>query len=285
MSRESGYLAGLRALTLVDRPADATAVYDGEIDPVFTIGPKVHGGSAQMLSALAAQTGFVDTAEASGAGPVDPPSPVAISSDFLHAPDPGAVQVRVWVRKRGRQVSVVEVDLQQNGRTTIHSSVTLGRLDDTASTYSADHPLLALPVEPPADALALADTPVAQINHLTALLDFAAVGSSLPFLEGGQGEPRTLLWLKPKGEEPDAGFTILCADISMPVVMNRGMFGWAPTVQLSTYVRRNPAPGWLRVSASSSEIQSGWFEEDHVVIDSTGAVVAQSRQLALIPQG
>lgn len=65
--------------------------------------------------------------------------------------------------------------------------------------------------------------------------------------------------------------------------MNLGMFGWAPTVQLTTYVNRIPAPGWLRFAASAQEVGQGMFAEDHVVVDSTGATVAQSRQLALIP--
>ena len=77
---------------------------------------------------------------------------------------------------------------------------------------------------------------------------------------------------------------MLVCDISPPVVMNLALFGWAPTVQLTTYVRRHPAPGWLRFAATSTEVGPGMFEEDHLVVDSTGTVVAQSRQLALIPQ-
>jgi hypothetical protein len=65
--------------------------------------------------------------------------------------------------------------------------------------------------------------------------------------------------------------------------MNLGHFGWSPTVQMTTYLRRVPAPGWLRVIATAREVGERMFDEDHLVIDSTGAVVAQSRQLALIP--
>jgi hypothetical protein len=65
--------------------------------------------------------------------------------------------------------------------------------------------------------------------------------------------------------------------------MNLHLFGWAPTVQLTTYLRRRPAPGWLRIQASSTEVGHGWFEEDHLVLDSTGQVVVQSRQLAMLP--
>jgi hypothetical protein len=97
------------------------------------------------------------------------------------------------------------------------------------------------------------------------------------------------MWARPRpGDETDIDtavlFALMAGDISAPVTMNRGMFGWAPTVQLTVYLRRVPAPGWLRVRAESTVLGSTWFEEDHTVVDSTGAVVVQSRQLAMIPR-
>ena len=97
------------------------------------------------------------------------------------------------------------------------------------------------------------------------------------------------MWVRPyagDSADPDTAvyFALMTGDISAPVTMNRGMFGWAPTVQLTTYLRKLPAPGWLRVAASSTLIGDTWFEEDHLVLDSTGAVVVQSRQLAMVPR-
>ena len=98
------------------------------------------------------------------------------------------------------------------------------------------------------------------------------------------------MWLRPfAADEADTDtallFALMAGDISAPVTMNRGMFGWAPTVQLTTYLRRRPSPGWLRVMASSTVMGTTWFEEDHLILDATGAVVVQSRQLAMIPKG
>ena len=59
-----------------------------------------------------------------------------------------------------------------------------------------------------------------------------------------------------------------------------GNLGWAPTVQLQVLVRALPAPGWCLVEARSSEIAGGWVDEDYRIWDSTGRLVAQSRQLA-----
>ena len=43
------------ALTEIGRTAEQTITYRAEVDPVFTIGPKVHGGSLQMVVAHAAR--------------------------------------------------------------------------------------------------------------------------------------------------------------------------------------------------------------------------------------
>src|SRR5690606_9566898 len=108
------------------------------------------------------------------------------------------------------------------------------------------------------------------------------------FLAGETGEPRLRLWMRPREgdqNDPDVSmyFAMMAADMSPPVPANLGSFGWAPTVQMTTYLRRRPAPGWLRIIATTHEVGGRMFDEDQLVIDSTGAVVAQSRQLALMP--
>ena len=62
-----------------------------------------------------------------------------------------------------------------------------------------------------------------------------------------------------------------------------GLMGWAPTVQLQVLVRALPAPGWCLVEARASEVAGGWLDEDYRIWDSTGRLVAQSRQLARAP--
>ena len=78
----SELLTAVRALTR--RPGDRVGVaYWATIDPVFTIGPKVHGGSLQMIAVGAARAAFTELAPMAG-GLV----PVAIASDYLAAPNP-----------------------------------------------------------------------------------------------------------------------------------------------------------------------------------------------------
>lgn len=265
--------------------------YQATIDPIWTIGPKVHGGTMMALCAAGARRRLLEGSNepepGSGLGSVQP---LAVSANYLAAPDPGEVQLTATVRKRGKQVSFVDVELSQGDRIAVRASVTLGIPDSEDPRYSGDSKLATLPAEPPADAVILTpEHPMGQIVHVAQGCDMRVDGTSAHFLTGSQGEPEVRMWVRPaEGDERDLDtavlFAIMTGDICAPVTMNRGMFGWAPTVQLTTYLRRRPAPGWLRVMASSSVLGGTWFEEDHTVLDSTGAVVVQSRQLAMIPR-
>ena len=283
MSSASPFKAAT-TLTALEIAAD-TASFAGAIDSTWTIGPKVHGGAMLAVCAAAARQQIVAT---------DPDQadiqPLAVSVSYLAAPDPGEVALTTVVRKRGRQVSHVDVELTQAGRVAVRAVVTLGRPDSEELHLQTPTSLASMAVEPPAETLAVAgDHPMAAIVHVAKGCEMRIDPSSASFLTGQQGEAEIRLWVRPfAGDEADVDtavlFALMTGDISAPVTMNRGMFGWAPTVQLTTYLRRRPAPGWLRVAATSTVIGSTWFEEDHVVLDSTGAVVVQSRQLAMVPR-
>jgi acyl-coenzyme A thioesterase PaaI-like protein len=81
-------------------------VYDGELNEHWTIGPKVHGGAMLALCANAARMEHSS----------DGVEPIAVSGNFLWAPDPGPMQVVTTVRKRGRRVSLIDVELNQGDR-------------------------------------------------------------------------------------------------------------------------------------------------------------------------
>lgn len=271
-----------RDLTALTATGDGT--WQAHIAPVWTIGPKVHGGCMLALCAAAARRAILDA----GADPAV--QPLAVSASFVSAPNPGDVDLATTVRKQGKQVGVVDVELSQEGRVAVRANVTLGAPDSGDPLHVVPHRVTAMPVEPTADAVVVTpDHPMGQIVRFAGLAGIHVDGSTAHFLSGREGEPSVSMWTRPlPGDEADpdvsALFALMAGDISAPVTMNRGLFGWAPTVQLTAYLRRMPAPGWLRVMAESSVLGSTWFEEDHTVVDSTGAVVVQTRQLAMIPR-
>jgi hypothetical protein len=87
-------------------------------------------------------------------------------------------------------------------------------------------------------------------------------------------------WLRLKdARQPDTTMLMMALDALPPVAFDLGILGWTPTLEFTGHIRRRPAPGWLQVSLSSENVGGGMMEEDASIWDSTGALVAQSRQL------
>jgi hypothetical protein len=106
----------------------------------------------------------------------------------------------------------------------------------------------------------------------------------------GRGRPSGAMrmrgWFRLPHEEPlDTMALLLATDAYPPTIFNGDLpVGWTPTVELTTHVRARPAPGWLRCAFTTRYVTGGFLEEDGVVWDETGTLVAQSRQLALVPR-
>jgi hypothetical protein len=100
------------------------------------------------------------------------------------------------------------------------------------------------------------------------------------------GEARIRGWFAFADHEPiDAIGLLLVADAFSPPVFNTELpVGWAPTVELTVHIRGVPAPGPLRCSFRSRFVHDGMLDEDGEIWDSSGVLVAQSRQLALAPR-
>ena len=91
---------------------------------------------------------------------------------------------------------------------------------------------------------------------------------------------QTAWWRFADGADPDGLSAVLAVDSFIPVVFALGVRTWCPTLELSTYLRARPAPGWLRVQRRTRLLSQGFFDEDASVWDSNDVLVMQSRQLA-----
>lgn len=254
------------------------AVFDAELNKHWTIGSKVHGGAMVALCANAARTAHGGDGQRPGL------QAVAVSANFLSAPDPGEMRLVTSIRKRGRRISVVDVELNQGDRTAVHAVVTLGEPEHDAAPLLSANPVgdLMAP-EPPDDVAPIGPGhPSAGLVHLGEGCDIRPLLSTQASVTDGR-PPIFQMWARPRGVAPDALFALLCGDLSAPVTFAVKRTGWAPTVQLTAFLRALPADGWLRVICTCIEIGQDWFDEDHLVVDSAGRIVAQSRQLALVP--
>lgn len=101
---------------------------------------------------------------------------------------------------------------------------------------------------------------------------------------GAAGEAVVEGWIRFRdGAAPDTMSLPLWCDAFPPSLypMVRDV-GWVPTVELTVHPRRRPAPGWLQASLRCDDLSGGQMIETGTLWDSTGALVAHSRQLGLL---
>jgi acyl-CoA thioesterase len=108
---------------------------------------------------------------------------------------------------------------------------------------------------------------------------------SLPSRATGQPDEASdmAFWLRFRdGRPPDPLSFVALVDAAMPAVMALGVPG-PSTIALTVHVRNRPAPGWLACRSTTRFLMKGYHEEDFEAWDETGRLVAQARQLAVVP--
>jgi acyl-CoA thioesterase len=270
-----------RALTLTG--TDIEGSEGAHLDAGWQIGNAINGG---LLLALAGSALRRRLSQDSGHA-----DPFAISAYYLSASVPGPATIRTQMVRRGRsisngEVSILQTDAQGREVERLRALATYGDLDDVAGDVQTS----ATPPEMPGPdrCFSAAQAPPGFLKHASFLqrLDLRLDPSTSGWAVGkpsGRGELRG--WLRlPDGREPDPIMLLLAVDALPPVAFELGVAGWTPTLELTVHVRAKPAPGWLRIALSTVNYAGGFMEEDAEVWDSTGRLVAQSRQLARVVQ-
>ena len=214
------------------------------------------------------------------------PDPIAVSAYYLSAAAPGKATVHVDVRREGGSVATAAVDLRQGDDTRITALATyadLDRLGDDVRT-TAEEPHL-----PPPDECVPNTMAPPEVRAIAPLMDRFDMRFHPDHVGWAVGQPSgsgvLSAWFRlVDGREPDPVSLLMVVDALPPVTFDLGMMGWAPTLELTAHVRAKPAPGWLKVRHATRNMAGGMFEEDCEVWDSTGRLVAQSRQLARAPR-
>jgi acyl-CoA thioesterase len=251
-------------VTAVRRDPLRPGGYDAQLDLGWSIGGKPNGG---YLMALLANAGL---------DAMHRPHALVASAHFLRPPDGGDAQLSVDVVKSGRTVSTARVSLAQQGRPCLDMLLTAGELPKEPPEH-AGYPLPSMPRPEECRARSADDIPIELLDHVDVRLDPATVPAPPTVTD-----PVVRGWMRFRdGAEPDALSLLLAVDVCPPTVFHLGRLGWAPTVELTCLTRAEPAPGWLAFEARLTVLAGGWFDEEATVWDSTGRLVAQSRQLAL----
>lgn len=272
MADDPGPFARSTAVHRRDGSGDAGR-YDSTIVDGWDIGGNANGGYLLAIVARAM------------AHHLGRPDPVTVTAHYLAPGQPGDARVDVTTVRRGRRFSTARADMVAD-RTLLSALGTFGDLEPTGpgDVTRVDATPPGLP--PPGNCEAMDDRegfPPSFMDRVDLRLhpDDAGFSRGEP-----SGMPRVRGWFRFPGEEPVDTVGLLCVlDAFPPTVFNAALpVAWVPTIEFTAHVRARPAPGWLRCEFTTRFVTGGFLEEDGVVWDADGRVVAQSRQLALVPR-
>lgn len=247
---------------------EASDRYAATIEPGWDIVGNANGGYLMAIAARAA-------ADAAGGR-----RPVAITAHFLAPGRPGPVHINTHVAKTGRRFTTVSATMVDGSRTLL---AMLGSFADARNSANPIERIEAAPPDmpPPSDCVPIepAETfPPPFMGKVELRLHPEDAGMT-------SGVPRFRGWFRLRDHEPIDHFGLLVAVDSFPPTIFAAQMpvAWTPTLELTAHVRGLPEPGWLRCEFTTRFISDGYLEEDGEVWDSSGRLVAQSRQLALLP--
>lgn len=243
------------------------------IAPGWDIAGNANGGYLLVLAARA-------MAEAA-----DRPDPVTLTAHYLRPGKPGPAEVHAACVRSGRSFATTTAALVADGAPLLHALATFGDLEAATGPERVDAAPPELPA--PEDCAAQRAGPEAGPPFM-AQVDLRLHPDDAGFRRGEpSGEPRVRGWFRLRDASPiDSLGLLLAVDAFPPTIFNARLpLGWAPTLELTAHVRARPAPGWLRCAFTTRFVTGGFLEEDGEVWDSAGRLVAQSRQLALVPRG
>jgi acyl-CoA thioesterase len=209
------------------------------------------------------------------------PDPVVVSATFLRPSTPGPADIATEVVRAGRRVATGEARLVQSGKEIVRAVATFADLDQASDRV---HMRSQPPELPPPEQCRDLMGGSASLPGVNATERFEYRYPVLPGWAGGPAsqEPDLPFWLRFRdGSDADLIALAAMVDAAAPAVLELGAQGSA-TIELTVHLRAKPAPGWLACRAYTRHVIGDYHEEDFEIWDSTGALVAQSRQFALL---
>lgn len=243
--------------------------------PSWNIGDTANGGYAASAVLRAMAEGGAH------------PDPLSMTTHFLRPlqPDGTPTEIRTDVVRAGRTTSVVRGSLAHQGKERLTMIGAFGDLSEPASDAPGAISLAPPPTPPPEQCRDRSELEQGVALPILERLDVRIhpdravnAGSADAVMEG---------WIRFTDDTPPSTSSLaLFADAFPPSLYSRfGRVGWVPTIELTVHVRRRPAPGWIQARFECDDLVGGRMIESGTLWDSTGAVVARSRQIGLLLGG
>jgi len=210
----------------------------------------------------------------------DHADPISVTTHFLRPVQGGGeATIRTQSIRAGRTVSVATGTLHQAGRDRLVVSAVFGDVGSSDPATIA----VAAPTLPAPEACLPRDGGVQGVE----LAITSRVEVRIPpgrSIAGGSTDAVMEGWIRlADGAPPSVMVLPLFADAFPPSLFSKlGRVGWVPTIELTVHVRRRPADGWVQARFECDDLTGGRMIETGTLWDSTGQVVARSRQLGLL---
>ena len=207
------------------------------------------------------------------------PDPVVISATYLRPAAARPAEIHTETVRAGRRVATGEARLTQDGKEIVRTLATFADLTraDGRTHVTSRPPNLPAPGDCREVRAALPGV------SITDRFEYRA--PEVPGWARGEpsGESDLAFWIRFRdGRDADPIALAAMVDAAAPAVLELGERGSA-TIELTVHVRAKPAPGWRACRACTRHLIGGYHEEDFEIWDSSGALVAQSRQFAILP--
>lgn len=269
--------------------------WDGRVHAAYNIGDNPNGGYLAAIAMGALQQLM----------PMHP-DPLSLTVQYLRPGSPDEnCEIDARVIRSGRTITSATATLNQGGRPRIEAFAAMGNLGGGVG----EKPVLTIAppvVPPPEDCISRPSNKqgihMAILDRLDIRLhpDYAIATMAEGDVSETRDTPASLAkvsheaveraaqvsgWIRFRdGREPDSRACLLFADAFPPPIFGLlGMVGWVPTIELTVHVRRRPSPGWMLAHFTTHDLTGGRLIEDGLLWDQEGHLVAQSRQLALLP--
>jgi len=261
--------------------ADATALtpagdgrWTGQVHEGWSIAGNANGGYllSMVVRAMQAESGR--------------PDPASVTGHFLRPGKVGPVEARSEVVKAGSRFSTAIGSLWAADRQLLQVIGSFCDLADRPGDGDVERVEGTPPDLPPVEQCTGFEPSVGAPEFMGSI-DLRLHPDDQGFLRGTpSGEARVRGWFRLRDEEAiDSVGLVLATDAFPPTIFNAGLpVGWTPTLELTTHVRARAEPGWLACSFTTRFVTGGFLEVDGEAWDAGGRLVAQSRQLALVPR-
>ena len=251
------------------------AEFDVDLDPVWSARDVLQGG--YLVAVLGRAAGETIAYE--------PPHLSSASAVFLHAPRPGPAIARIQILRTGRRTTHVRGQLRQDDELTVEAHLIHATLhsddpwwsghDDVAPT-DPDR-CMVIPAEPPG-----LDFRVAMMDVVEERLDPTVLGFAAG-MPSGRGMVAGHLRLR-DGSDWNPLSLQVALDMGPPAHFDLGIGGGAPTLQLTSHLRRLPAPGPVWFELRAEDVGNDRMTEQMRVWDTKRRLVGQATQLAAVRQ-